>query len=74
MPFVGEKLVVHSRKCSRIAWYFLICGRSLSDEVSGYCRHCKQLCGGMEVPYQVTFICSRKAMLNWLKAFLRKKV
>ena len=30
------------------AWYFLARGGSITLEVTGRRRHCKQLCGGME--------------------------
>ena len=64
----GKETVSHlPREYSRIAWYFLARGGLISVEVSGHRRHCKQLCGGMEIPCQVKFTCSRKAMLNRLK-------
>ena len=57
---------------SRIAWYiFLAPGGSISVEASSHHRHCKQLCGRMEIPCWVTFTCSRKAMLNRLKVLLK---
>ena len=63
------------RKYSRIAWYFLARGGSITLEVTGRRRHCKQLCGGMEIPCCVTgFSCSRKATINRLKDLLTKKV
>ena len=71
----GEETVGHlPREYLRIAWYFLARGGSISVEVSGHRRHCKQLCGGMEIPYRVKFTCSRKAMLNRLKDLLTRKV
>ena len=89
-PSVGEKLVARREFDNRfdkfavkvlngeetvgIAWYFLARGGSISVEVSGHRRHCKQLCGGMEIPCRVKFTCSRKAMLNRLKDLLTKKV
>ena len=67
-----EETVGHlPRECS---WYFLARGGSICVEVSGHRRHCKQLCGGMEIPCRVKFTCSRKAMLNRLKDLLTKKV
>ena len=45
--------------------------RSISVKASSHRRHCKQLCGRMEIPCWVTFTCSRKATLNWLKALLK---
>ena len=71
----GEETGGHlPREYSRIAWYFLACGGSISVEVSGHRRHGKQLCGGMEIPCRVKFTCSRKAMLNRLTDLLTKKV
>ena len=40
------------REFSRTAWYFLAHGGEISIEVIGRRRHCKQLCGGMEIPCQ----------------------
>ena len=62
------------RTSENLARYFLACGGLISVKVSGHRWRCKQLCGRMEIPSQVTFSCSRKAMLNWLKALLMKKV
>ena len=59
------------REYSRIAWYFLARGGSISVESSSHRRQCKQLCGGMEIPCWVTFTFSRKATLNRLKALLK---
>ena len=71
----SKEMVSHlPRKYSRIAWYFLAHGGSISVEVSGHCQHYKQVCDRMEIPCRVTFTCSRKAMLNWLKVLLMKKV
>ena len=60
-----------TREYSRIAWYFLTRGGSISVEANSHHQHCKRLCGGMEIPCWVTFTCSRKATLNWLKALLK---
>ena len=62
-----------TREYSRIAWYFLARGGSISVEASSHRRHCKQLCGRMEIkfPCWVAFTCSRMATLNWLKALLK---
>ena len=59
------------REYSRIAWYFLARGGSISVKSSSHCRQCKQLCGGMEISYWVTFTFSRKATLNRFKALLK---
>ena len=55
-----------TRKYSRIAWYFLTRGGSISVEASSHRRHCKQLWDGTEIPCWVTFTCSRKATLKAL--------
>ena len=52
------------REFSRIAWYFLACSGEISVEVIGRRRHCKQLCGGMEIPCQLEFNCSNKAQIK----------
>ena len=68
----SEEIVGHlPREYSRIAWYFVARGGSISVEVSSHHCYCKQLCGGMEIPCWVTFTCSRKATLNRLKALLK---
>ena len=59
------------REYSRIAWYFLACGGSISVESSSHRRQCKQLCGRMEIPCWETFTFSKKATLNPLKALLK---
>ena len=51
-----------------------VCTQAITLEVTGRCRHCKQLCGGMEIPYCDTFSCSRKATINCLRDLLTKKV
>ena len=71
----GEETVGHlPREYSRISWYFLARGGSISVEVTGRPRRCKQLCGGMEISCCVTFSCSRKATIHRLKDLLTKKV
>ena len=59
------------REYSRIVWYFLARGGSISVESSSHRWQCKQLCGGLEIPCWVTFTFSRKATLNRLKAHLK---
>ena len=68
----GEETVGHlPREYSRRAWYFLARGGSITLEVTGRRRHCKQLCGGMEIPCCVTPLsCSRKAAINRLRDLL----
>ena len=71
----GEVTVGHlPREYSRIAWYFLARGGSISVEVTGCLQCCNQLCGGMEIPCSVMFFCLRKATINRLKDLLTKKV
>lgn len=61
-------------KYLRISWYFLACGRKICVEVTGRRRHCKQLCGGMEIPCRLVFICLSKVKLNCLKELLENKI
>ena len=71
----GDKTVGHlPREFSRIAWYFLGRSGEISVEVIGRRRHCKQLCGGMEVPCQLEFNCSNKAQMKHLKELLANKI
>ena len=62
------------REYSRILWYFIARGRKICVEVTGRRRHCKQLCGGMEIPCRLVFICSSKAKINRLKELLQSKI
>jgi len=59
-----------------IAWYFLARGRLISVEVSGHCRHRKQLCGGMEIsmPSEVHLLKKGNVKLVKRKDLLTKKV
>ena len=61
---------------SRIAWYSFFLARSgeISVEVIGRKRHCKQLCGGKEIPCQLEFNCSNKAQMKRLKELLASKI
>ena len=61
-------------KFSRIAWYVLARSGEISVEVIGRRRHCKQLCGGMEIPCQLEFNCSNKAQMKRLKELLASKI
>ena len=57
----GEEIVGHLPcKYASIAGNFLAHGGSITLKVTGHRQHCKQLCGGMEIPCCVTFSCSRK--------------
>ena len=46
----------------------------ISVEVISRRRHCKQLCGGMEIPCQLEFNCSNKAQMKRLKELLASKI
>ena len=62
------------REYLRISWYFLARGGKIRVEVTGHRRHCKQLCGGMEIPCRLVFSCSSKVKLNRLKELLENKI
>ena len=67
----GNEMVRHlSRKFSRIVWYFLAHSGEISVEAIGRRQHCKQLCGGMEIPCQLEFNCSNKVQMEHLKKLL----
>ena len=70
-----NKAVGHlPREYSRILWYFIAQGGKICMEVTGRRRHCKQLCGGMEIPCRLVFTCSSKAKINHLKELLQSKI
>ena len=62
------------RKYSRILRYFIARGGKICMEVTGRRCHCKQLCGGMEIPCRLVFTCSSKAKINRLKELLESKI
>ena len=71
----GDETVGHlPREFSRIAWYFLGRSGEISVEVIGRRRHCKQLCGGMEILCQLEFNCSSKEQMKRLKELLASKI
>ena len=71
----GDETVSHlPREFSQIAWYFLGRSGEISVEVIGRRRHCKQLCGGMEIPCQLEFNCSSKEQMKRLKELLASKI
>ncbi len=71
----GNETVGHlPREFSRIAWYFLARGGAIEVEVIGRRRHCKQLCGGMEIPCHLEFSCSSKLQIDRLKELLANKI
>ena len=43
-------------------------------ELTGRRRHCKQLCGGMEIPCRLVFSCSSKVKINRLKELVESKI
>ena len=54
--------------------YFIARGEKISVVVTGRRRHCKQLCGGMEIPYRLVFSCSSKVKIYRLKEVLESKI
>lgn len=46
----------------------------ICKEVIGCRRHCKQFCGGMEIPLFWCFICLIKVKINLLKKLLESKL
>ena len=62
------------REYSRILWYFIARGGKICVEVTGRRRHCKQLCGGMEIPCRLVFSCSSRVKINRLKELLEGKI
>ena len=86
-PSVGEKLIAHrefGNQFDKFAIKVLNGEQTLGHlpreysritlEVTGRRRHCKQLCGGMEIPCCARFSCARKATINRLKDLLTKKI
>ena len=62
------------REFPRITWYFLARSGEISFEVIGCRRHCKQLCGGMEILCQLEFNCPNKAQMKCVKELLVSKI
>ena len=62
------------REYSQTLWYFIARGGKICVEVTGCKRHCKQLCGGMEIPCRSVFSCSSKVKINRLKELLKSKI
>ena len=58
----------------RTLWYFIACGEKIWVRVTGCRRHCKQLCGGMEIPCRLVFSCLSKVKINRLKELLESKI
>ena len=59
---------------SQILWHFIARGGKICMEVTGCRRHCKQLCGGIEIPCRLVFSCSSKVKINRLKELLESKI
>ena len=62
------------REYSRILWYFIACGEKICVELTGRRRHCRQLCGGLEIPCRLVFSCSSKVKINRLKELVESKI
>ena len=58
---------------SQFLWYLISRGGKKCLEVTGRIRHCKQLCGGMEIPCRLVFSCSTKVKIDRLKEFVESK-
>ena len=56
----------------KYSYFIARCGK-ICVEVTGRRCHCKQLCGGMEIPCSLVFTCSSKAKINRLKELLESK-
>ena len=70
-----NEIVGHlSREYLRTLWYLIAHGGKICVEVTGRRRHCKELCGGMEIPCRVVFYCSSKVKINRLKELLESKI
>ena len=61
-------------KYSRTLWYFIARGGKICMEVTGCKCHCKQLCGGTEIPCRSVFCSSSKVKINRLKELLESKI
>ena len=62
------------REYSQTLWYFIACGGKICVEVTGHRHHCKQLCGGMEIPCRLVFSCLSKVKINRLKELWESKI
>ena len=66
----NETLGQLPRKFSRIAWHFLARSEKIGVEVIGHRRHCKQLCGEMEISCQLEYSFSKNKQIKCLKELL----
>ena len=55
---------------SQIAWHFLARSEKIGVEVIDHRRHCKQLCGEMEILCQLEYNFSKKKQMKRLKELL----
>ena len=62
------------REYLRTLRYFIARGGKICMEVTDRRRHCKEMCGGMEIPCRLVFSCSRKVKINRLKELLESKI
>ena len=62
------------REYSSILWYFIARGGKICVEVTGRRRHCKQLCGGTEIPCRLVFSSSSEVKINRLKELVESKI
>ena len=71
----NNEIVGHlPHKYLQTLWYFIAHGEKICVEVTGCRCHCKQLCGGMEIPCRSVFSCSSKVKINHLKEILESKI
>ena len=71
----NNEIVSHlPREYSQTLWYVIAHGRKICVEVTGCRRHCKQLCGGMEIPCRLVCSSSSKVKINRLKELLESKI
>ena len=71
----NNEIVGHlPREYSRTLWYFIARGGKICVEMTGCKRHCKQLCGGTEIPCRSVFSSSSKVKINRLKELLESKI
>ena len=76
MKVVKNNEIVGNLPCQylRTLWYFIARGGKICVEVTGCKRHCKQFCGGTEIPCRSVFSSSCKVKINRLKELLESKI
>ena len=71
----NNEIVGHlTREYSRTLWHFIAHGGKICGEVTGRRHHCKQLCGGTEIPCRSVFCSSSKVKINRLKELFDSKI